>query len=324
MSSRGAPPRWRRLVHAALVVLSAAFLMGCPAPASNGTTDAGTPIDPACAARIAASCNKAAECLKVELAVAYGDTDQCVARETLMCPGLYDAPGTVLTAETESDCADAIATLSCDAVFQGPLPAVCDPGPGALAEGTACGYNAQCASHYCRFVSPNICGTCATKAGEGATCAGDADCNDGLGCDITAHCTAIATSAGGPCPCGPGLRCKLGDGGSGTCLPIAHLGDACVEDYDCEGYPFRVCNTQTQICEDVALAMLGEPCGPTPSGGMIACQGGTSEGCVSTAGHAPTCAAPAEDGASCEHAACKPPARCIGAQCIVFNDAWCR
>lgn len=317
----------RRAAHTVTVVMVATFA-GAGAFACSGSDNTGgsadAPVDPACKARIEATCQKAAMCLPAELTITFGSVDECIARELLTCANLYEAPGTALTPALESECAADIAASTCDEFREAEPPAACDPGPGTLPVGTACGFNAQCDTGYCRFLSPNICGKCAQRSDDGGACLGDADCNDGLGCTDDQQCTPLHTTAGDPCPCAPGLRC-VSVKGAATCRARVALGGACSENFDCDGYPIRICNLQTSACEEVTIAATGEPCGPGESGGIVACAGGTLEGCVTHAsGVAPVCEPPARDGESCVRAACEPPARCIGSQCVVFNDTWCR
>jgi hypothetical protein len=283
-------------------------------------------VEVACAAIVAAKCKKAGECLPAELSVNYGTAEACIERESLLCTGIYAAPGTSRTPAMDAACAEAIAAMTCDRVLHDPVPEPCLPPAGTLPDGRPCGSSAQCESGYCRFVQPNICGACTSKVGAGEACLGRADCLEGLGCGFdsttsdttTSVCMPYGTTVGSTCPCGPGLYCQ---NSTMSCQMAAEAGNPCAEDFDCASFPYRVCNTRTKQCEDIAVASAGEICGATEAGGYVDCAEGGA--CSAFRGQG-TWLAPAADGASCGGTPCLAPAQCIGGTCIVFSTARCR
>lgn len=219
--------------------------------------------------------------------------DRCVARVTLACEGWRATPDLGATAAQVDACRAEVAAASCGEVgwryfTDGP---VCDAWPrGRRTVGAACRLGAQCDSGQCSYGRDRACGTCssgvsgftqrvgeacdsrrfcrywlncedgrcAERAGEGAPCTGDGDCDPsrGLGCNRTAgRCVRRPVApAGGAClsqivfdPANPvSAMCEedhvcrnRNDFGQGRCMPLADDGAAC-ESYEPScAYPAR-------------------------------------------------------------------------------------
>lgn len=136
-----------------------------------------------------------------------------------------------------SECVDGIRALSCDVLTHTfPQPCV-DVLDGNVAIGEPCTITAECeGAAFCS--GADICpSTCAALLAEGASCNGDDQCSDGLGC-IGGKCTA-ASRAGEDCGGTSGKVCALGfnckgatDTDIGSCVTNAEIqvgdeGDAC-------------------------------------------------------------------------------------------------
>lgn len=198
------------------------------------------------------------------LSVSYADPDPSTPAALAADKLSYD-PG------RGADCVDAIKNLSCDTTTTDAHvtpPACYDMYTGKVADGTACGIDAECASGTCDF--PNDCpelmccvGMCHTTTSggaAGAACAKDFECADGLVCgtDLTCHTPGKDGAAcGSDRECGDKLACTELVNGAGTCHALAGTGESC---------PYHRCADEGQRCDDsgthtcVAYAKAGEPC----------------------------------------------------------------
>lgn len=291
-------------------VLALAAVAGC---GSNKAKEkpGGIQDDPRCAAYTAATCGKMAQCWPWLMAASHGDLDTCIDRTASLCANVLTAPGSSWTPEKIESCAQALPAISCETWWNSVAPA-CDPGPGQLADGTACIDRSQCQGGTC-LQSTSGCGVCASVAQIGADCAGSAECEPGAACSAEGKCVRPA-STGNACdasqPCEINLRCV-----EGQCVPLAQTGDACnpAGFGDCDFFQGLACDPETETCKGVMLAPPGATCGPV-EGELIACGAG---GVCSSQG---VCVAPLEDGAACggqSESSCAPPAACIGGVCTI-------
>jgi hypothetical protein len=155
-------------------------------------------------------------------------------------------------------CASAFSSAT-SACAESPIIPTCAPSAGTLADGAACGADAQCESAFCKgggqttTVSSNGsavttygCGTCAERIAVGQTCNADFGdtCVDGADClfqpgksppSICVARTAPVTQ-GGSCAgltsnCDTGLVC---DPLTLKCVPLAAAGASCDTTGDCQ------------------------------------------------------------------------------------------
>lgn len=122
---------------------------------------------------------------------------------------------------------------TCSAELFPPAPGTCDPTPPPIEEGQPCEILSTCAEGLvcnASFLAPGVC--VATVPAGGACTSGGAPCARGYTCQGGTCQAQGAVGQGGEClsldfgllPCGAGLYCAFL---SGTCEPMAGLGEAC-------------------------------------------------------------------------------------------------
>jgi hypothetical protein len=280
--------------------------------------------DKACADAAAALCAQLEMCGAPLITQQFGDVATCQTRSTITCPSTFMAPSTAATPSHLEKCAKAVPSLTCAQLYTRDTPAACAPEPGKLADGSACGDDAQCANAYCKKPAGQVCGVCSKRAAAGAACALDADCDYNLTC-ANSSCVAYA-AAGATCdaghPCARPNVCK-----AGVCAAPAQAGQACTPSTgggDCDLTAGLFCHPTMRTCVAVMWAGAGQPCGFV-NNNVVACSG---------SGHCQvpnlmvmgTCVAPAADGAACDTTNgpdCLPPAECVGGVCKLPNPASC-
>lgn len=277
--------------------------------------------DKACSDAAHDLCAQLEACAAPLVTTVYGDVATCEARAKLNCTPSLMAPSTSETPDKLDLCATAITTLSCNALFTRDTPTACKPDPGKLANGAACGDDAQCLSTYCKKASAQVCGVCGMRGQAGAACTVDADCDFKLACAMMA-CAAYG-GVGATCdaahPCAAPNVCKAGScaapaGAGQTCDPVAR---------DCDATQGLYCNPTTRVCAQATFAGAGQPCGLV-NGAFVGCSGGGH--CKLGATFMGSCVAPAADGAACDTTNgpdCLAPAQCVGAVCKLPNPASC-
>ena len=279
---------------------------GTDGKAEGGATDASTGTDAgdaqqACAAFADAYCAKLQSCSTFVMSVAYGDLATCKARWVLNCTPNFGAPGTSATPARTNTCAQSIGALSCTTFLSGDLGTACAVAPGTVAQGGACGDDAQCASTFCARVPTAVCGTC-----QPVTMAGD-PC-------VQSSCSVSTNTV---CPAG-----------KTTCVkPVAgKVGDSCVGHEQCDVGHQVGCNPTNSKCIALTLATSGGTCGADsiiPTSVAVCPASGT---CSSSLGG--KCSAVGMDGASCSTSDtgthCMPPARCVASKCTLPNPTTCR
>lgn len=278
--------------------------------------------DKACTDAATALCNKLQSCASALVTVLYGDVATCVARGKLGCLPSLMAPSTSASPDKLDSCANATGAISCGALFSrdAPPPA-CKTDPGKLANGTACGEDAQCTSAFCKKTSGQPCGVCGARAPAGGACAVSADCDYGLACG-NQLCVAYGmagSSCDGGHPCAAPNVCK-----AGVCAAGGSAGQACdPAARDCDPTQPLFCSPTSRVCTTVTFAAAGQPCGFI-NGGYVACS--AAGHCRIGTGFAGTCVAPAADGTACDTTNgpdCMGPATCVGGLCKLPNPASC-
>jgi hypothetical protein len=319
--------------------ICATFMAGLALLGASGCHGPAVTADKACTDLATARCVQLQSCEPAQLASLYGDVATCEAREKLSCtPSLSGLTGSSATADQYEKCASALAASACSSLYTRNPPTDCVPQPGELADGAACGDDAQCASTYCRiFEAPpslNICGVCSERALVGGACVGDDDCDFSLACVAIFSSPTVATQqcvsrggVGATCDsdqqCDPFSACV-----SGTCMPPGSVGMTCDRNaQDCDPTQGLYC-TALSVCAVDIVAAAGEPCG-SPSYYEPCAAGGL---CVPNVN---TCLAAVPDGAVCggrfvAAEACQQPARCLGITdttggvCTLPNPAACK
>jgi len=291
-------------------VLALTLLAGCggdKAQERKGSVEE----DPRCLAYTQATCGKMAQCWPWLLQASYGNFETCVERSAQLCANVTSAPGTSWTMEKIEACAQALPTISCDTWWNSVAPA-CDPGPGALADGSSCIDKSQCQGGTC-LQGASGCGVCASTSPLGGECTSSAQCVPGAACSPEGKCVMPAVQ-GASCdaskPCGINLRCV-----EGSCQPLVASGGTCdpASFGDCDFFQGLACDPADSTCKPVALAPAGSQCGAV-DGQLVTCGAGAI---CSSQGQ---CIAPLQDGASCteqSESRCAPPATCINGACTV-------
>jgi hypothetical protein len=295
--------------------------------------------DAACDASATAQCALEWKCSAFDAQSRWPDQATCVARTKAQCLASLAAPSTGATPASVQACASARAGEACADFFASNPPAACHAQSGALADGQACAFNAQCKSAFCRTAKGAACGTCGAAAKLGESCA-TFGCDYGLTCESTLQKCVIPAASGAPCdattPCAAGLSCVGATGTKvGACQPAgATVGAACDEKDltapRCAQIDGLRCATKTKLCVGIALVPANAPCGALGDGSFASCAAGGV--CKLAAGTAQgTCVAAAADGQACDATGsngpgCAAPARCVGTTtttCAVASAAAC-
>jgi hypothetical protein len=284
----------------------------------------GADTEGACSTASLAVCKAIDACSHFLLVTVYGDIETCQDRAVLACTDNLAAPGVNSTPAELAACDEATSTQSCTAFLDGVLPSTCALAPGAYADGQACGSPEQCSGGDCFRAAGSFCGTCATLAAAGASCAA-ADCQAGLFCSKSQLCVAPAAE-GAACstdqPCDATHICE-----SGTCAAPLEDGATCSTSNDeCASYKGYYCHLTTNVCTLASAVAAGKTCGYLSDGSIATCEAGaTCHGASSTATTG-TCVAPAGDGQACDVTQgpfCLSPAYCNNGTCTLPNSASC-
>jgi hypothetical protein len=280
----------------------------------------------ACDSASRALCDKFEACAPFYVDLEHGDVAKCRSRILVNCSTSFTAPGTSATPNQLSACATAIGSTSCDDVLRRKLPSSCVSQPGALADGAACGHDAQCKGRLCRKTGDATCGACSTLGAAGAACEDDEQCDQGLVCE-NEKCVKpreAGESCGDTEPCARTLSCA-----GGTCAVPLSAGAACkatsLEQNDCDGTKGLYCDVPTKTCATIGIANPGQSCGLV-DGKPVLCVGDAT--CkLAGAGFQGTCQAPAADGAACNEQDgphCQEPASCVSGICTITDPSTCK
>ena len=315
------PARFSGLV-VELVGLAAVAAIGCggvTAASPDGGADAPAEVQPV---TIAAGCNQVATalcdalngCAPFYVSEQYGDEATCIARAALSCMTDQSTSGITRTPSDLVACAAAAAGISCADALAANYPAACDPKPGTIINGMACGSNLQCQSTYCN--KTDACGVCGQRQDPNGPCSTNDACNKGLVC-----ASSVCVKPSGPgeaCnlpgqPCRSDLACSSSTA-PGTCMARVGVGGACAANGDlCDFTKGAVCNTlaNPNACIMINVAKPGDMCSLASKTG---CVGGI--GPCSDLVFGGICANPAQDGAACDNkSVCIPPATCVNKIC---------
>jgi hypothetical protein len=265
----------------------------------SAADDASAEAKQACATFASTLCAKLQSCSAFVLGVLYGDTATCEKRIALSCVPSYGAAGTSATPAKTRACEQSIGALACPAFLTADWGAACKTDPGTIAQGGACGDDAQCATTFCARAPDAACGICQPP-----------------------------TTPGGPCvqsSCSAGMVCPAGQS---TCItPVAgKVDDMCTAQEQCDLAHAVGCNTTSRKCLALTLAQPQGSCGANsivPTSYAVCPASGTCSAAL-----AGKCSAAAADGEACSTADtgahCVPPARCISSKCLVPDPTTCR
>ena len=110
-------------------------------------------------------CERFNACAPYYIGLEFGTVAKCTERLTLQCLDAVMAPGSGLDGTTMVACTAALATASCDDLFNRNVPA-CNF-KGTRANGMACGADEQCTSGRCAKTT-GACGMCADHVADDA------------------------------------------------------------------------------------------------------------------------------------------------------------
>jgi hypothetical protein len=309
--------------------------LGCSAPPSfigpatkdaNAGEDANASASTACTNLATAECAELESCSDVLLQTRYGSVATCESRLKESCERSLEAPSTGNSPQKAEACAQAYPTWSClDYLGNTNLPSSCEQPTGALANGSACAFAAQCTTGFCAIAPQAACGTCAPLPQTGETCANLSSCGPHLQClPVSKVCGTLGLS-GARCskgaPCGAHLSCVGADSATstaGTCQASATVaGSRCdpalVKGPGCDFDGALVCNAQSKTCEPLTISAGGGPCDADDHQFATCAASGTCS--TSEAGATGTCTSAAADSEACttsgDGPGCLAPARCI-------------
>jgi hypothetical protein len=298
----------------ALVVGNATGCGGVTAASDAGTDAPAVTAADACAQVAQALCNALNTCAPFFVSEQYGDEATCISRATLSCMTDQGTSGIARTPNDLVACAKAAVGISCSDALAGNYPAACDPQPGTIINGMACGSNLQCQSTYCN--KTGACGVCGPRQAASGACTTNDACNKGLVC-ASSVCVAPA-GMGEACnlpgqPCRSDLACSASQG-PGMCVAKEGVGGNCTANSDlCDFTKGSICNTLAtpKVCITINIAKPGDKCSLASKTG---CVGGIDPCSSILLGG--VCANPAVDGAACGgNDVCIPPATCVDKVC---------
>jgi hypothetical protein len=297
--------------------LGSTIVAGCGGV--SAATDSG--VD-APAVTAAEACNQVAKalcdalngCAPFIVSEQYGDEATCIARAALSCMTDQSTSGIARTPNDLVACAKAAAGISCTDALSGNYPSACDPKPGTIIDGMACGSNLQCQSTYCH--KTDACGVCGERQDEQGPCASNDACKKGLVCasSICVKPSDMGKACNLPSqPCRSDLACSSSTA-PGTCIARVGAGAACGDNGDlCDFTTGNICNifATPKVCITINVAKPGDKCSVAT---RTACVGGTDPCSSLLLGG--VCANPAQDGAACGgNDVCIPPATCVNKIC---------
>ena len=304
--------------------------LGLVVLACGDSTTTAPPLtaDKACTDAETALCAKLDSCAQLVIQNQYGDAATCADRLKLTCvPGLA-ATGSSQTPTTLDACAKSIAGVSCADLDANVSTDACKVKPGKIANGGACGTDAQCASTACIIDFTKGCGVCGARIASGGACgaAGQGPCDYGTKC-LGAVCKKVGVS-GDKCTdnndCGYELACKAGacaqpDPAGTTCTPGLAPADTC------DQVKGLFCQPKSKLCAAYKTATVGGTCGlDSASGDFTVCIGSSycKPGANPLLG---ICRAMVADGATCAPSEqCTPPALCLSGVCKITDPTSCK
>jgi hypothetical protein len=309
--------------HALPSLFATALALAC-SPASVGVADAGPTAGTACGDAAYARCTHLQACSPTAVQLRDGDVATCEAITKSNCLASLAAPSTGATSAGQEACAQAIPAWDCgDYLLAQNPPPQCQQATGALANGAACAFAAQCQTGFCAIVPGDACGTCAALPQPGDSCANLTSCGSLLACNgdsLTCLAPAPAMAACAPAQtCAGGYACvgeSAATGASGTCqLAVETLGAACSSTTnECDFYAGLTCDSQTKVCVAAQLVGAGQACNYVASADQTMFCGSGGKCLSATPGAQGTCAGSAPVGGACDLAVgpyCIEPSRCL-------------
>ncbi|HVU49385.1 MAG TPA: hypothetical protein VHL80_01800 [Polyangia bacterium] len=287
---------------------------GVTAAADGGNDAPAVTTEEACNKVAKALCDALNGCAPFYVSEQYGDEPTCITRAALSCMTDQSTGGITRTPADLVACAQAATGIDCTDALAGNYPAACDPKPGTIINGMACGSNLQCQSTYCN--KTGMCGVCGPRQDAGKACTTNDGCLKGLVC-----ASSVCVKPAGPSeacnlpgqPCRTDLACSSSTA-PGTCVAKVGVGGACADNGDlCDFTKGSICNTLAtpKVCIAINVAKPGDSCSLASKTG---CVGGIDPCSSILLGG--VCANPAEDGAACgDNAVCIPPATCVDKVC---------
>jgi hypothetical protein len=292
------------------------------ASGKRGTSDAGSKAKPAtadsaCSDYAKARCAKDESCNGFLFRAQWGDTARCEQQRTVGCADRFTAEGATWKPDNLAACAKSLDDAACDDLNLDVLPSACEVSAGTLEDGAACAHDDQCENGLCKKGSVGGCGSCAKRAKAGSSCSVGTDCEAGLQC-VNYSCRAPAKN-GETCnstkPCVFGLvcnggKCKQGQPSGSTCGEEPGLPDPCDQAHGV------VCSPLIMSCVEAKVVAIGDDC--SAYGGEICEGGGVCDGYQ--------CVPPLEEGDSCQVTGdlqCQFPMACKLGKCVVLTAATC-
>lgn len=303
------------------VTVFLAALAACSGSNAGPHPNAGP--DQACTDIASARCAKLDACNKTGIVTRYGDMATCNAREKLACTLSLQAPATTVTASLQEQCIPALTAQSCNDYLLGIFPVACLPPAGPRATLAGCAYGGQCVTTDCAIAKGEACGTCSNVPAPGDSCARIGCGRSGFVCVRDTMTCGAPAADGGSCgldvPCAPSLACVgATNTAQGSCQPRLSSAGAVCDSHrrtapDCDHNAGLHCNPISKICDAIAFASPGQPCGITSGGVYALCTNGSCP--IPDGGSTGICFAnAADDGGGCDldaGAACVSPARCV-------------
>jgi hypothetical protein len=266
------------------------------------------------------------------------DRDTCVSRLKSDLKTRFQAPGTKVTRNGLKQCATAVPSASCEALFDSSVPQCAFA--GTLADGAACVFPTQCKSLGCIRTLGAACGTCGPLKNAGALC-NDGECEAGLNCaGATGSAQGVCATVGAEnascdprSPCSSQFACV-----NGKCTkPLAEASNCMVADgpdkVPCDGRDGLYCRPNALgnpmgTCTKYLLATTGEKCGVslTPIEFRLCTSQST---CIGATFENPPvlgiCRALIPDGAPCmKDVPCIFPAICRDGKCGRADETLCK
>jgi len=309
------------------LLFASGFVVACSSSTTPTVPVDTVTVEQACTDYISAYCDQIDKCAPFFLQLVYGDLATCKTRAVINCPKIFEANGTSVTPTKAAACAKDIKSVSCADLFGGTPPASCTPEPGKLADGNACGDDAQCVSTFCSKLG-QTCGVCGKPPAIGSPCKEDHDCGRGVSCSDKKAGTGTCRKTvpvGATCdtnnPCSLGNACV-----AGKCSAALAAGVACDPAASaCDLSHGLYCHPTDKVCKLVTIAKAGQTCGLNDATKDITLCAGAAE--CSSFSPPGTCGAIAADGAACDDAKgphCIPPAVCAGGQCKLPDPTACK